>query len=63
MGYWLSVFDTPYASRTECLRHGLERVIKWHTTEGDRKLPAVIKKAKDMLDTIMGRKSVQLLLF
>ncbi len=60
MGYWLSVFRTPHPSRHECLRHGLEKVIDWHTKEGDRKLPAVIKEAKDMLDTIMGRKSVQL---
>jgi len=55
----VSVFNKPYDSRRECLRHGLEEMIAWHTTENDRKTMPVVKEAKDMLDEIMGRKPKQ----
>ena len=59
----LSIYNDPYDSRRECLRHGLEEMIAWHTKENDRKTAPVIKEAKDMLDGIMGRKPKQLSLF
>jgi hypothetical protein len=62
-GYNLSVFKSPYDSRRECLKRGLEEVIVWHTKENDKKTAPVIKEAKDMLDEIMGRKPKQLTLF
>jgi hypothetical protein len=62
-GSGLSVFSAPHNSRRECLRHGLEAVISWHTKENDAKTAPVIKEAKDMLDEIMGRKPKQLSLF
>jgi len=62
-GCGLSVFSKPYNSRRESLRHGLEKVIAWHTNENDTKTAPVIKDAKDMLDEITGRKPIQLSLF
>jgi hypothetical protein len=59
----LSIFCDPYNSRRECLRHGLEEMIAWHTKENDRKTTTVIREAKDMLDEITGRKPKQLSLF
>lgn len=59
----LSVFDVPYDSRRECLRHGLEEVIAWHTRENDKRTMPVIREAKDMLDEVTGRKQKQLSLF
>jgi len=61
--YGLSVFSTPYGSRRECLRHGLEEMVAWHAREGDRKTAPVIKEAKTMLDEITGRKPKQFSLF
>lgn len=59
----LSIFCKPHASRRECLRHGLEAVITWHTKANDKKTAPVIREAKEMLDDIMGRKQKQLSLF
>jgi hypothetical protein len=61
--YGLSVFNTPHGSRHECLRHGLEEMIAWHTRGDDRKTAPVIKEVKAMLNEITGRKLKQLSLF
>ena len=61
--FGLSVFNNPYNSRRECLRHGLEEMIAWHVNENNNKTAPVIKEAKDMLEEIMGRKPKQLSFF
>jgi hypothetical protein len=61
--YGLSVFNNPYASRSECLRVALTAMIEWHKKEDDRRTVPIIKEAQDMLDEIMGRKPKQLSLF
>lgn len=61
--FGLSVFNPPHGSRRECLRHGLEEVIAWHTKENDKRTTLIIREAKEMLDEITGRKPKQLSLF
>jgi hypothetical protein len=61
----LSVYGPPFASRNACLKDALEHFVQWHEkeNENDRKATPVLKEAKDMLDTLTGRKGVQLSLF
>jgi hypothetical protein len=59
----LSIYGDPYNARTVCLKAALEDFIAWHIKENDKKTEPVIKKAKDMLDVLTGRKPVQLSLF
>jgi hypothetical protein len=59
----LSIFGDPYTSRRECLKNALERLIAWHEMENDQRTAPVLKEAKNMLDELTGRRSVQLSLF
>jgi hypothetical protein len=59
----LSVYGSPFASRNGCLKNALEYFIQWHEKENDRKTAPVLRDAKDILDTLTGRKPVQMSLF
>jgi hypothetical protein len=59
----LSVYGPPFASRNGCLKDALKHFVQWHEKENDRKAASALKEAKDMLDTLTGRKPVQMSLF
>jgi hypothetical protein len=59
----LSVYGPPFTSRNGCLKDALKYFIQWHEKENDRKTAPALREAKDMLDTLMGRKPVQMSLF
>ncbi|MDR2488665.1 MAG: hypothetical protein LBD42_04135 [Desulfovibrio sp.] len=59
----LSVYGQPFASRNGCLKNALDYFIQWHERENDKQSGPALREAKDMLDTLTGRKAVQMSLF
>jgi hypothetical protein len=58
--FGLSVYDTPYPSRRDCLRAALEQFIQWHEEKAESKTRPAVTAAKEALDTLMGWKQTQL---
>jgi hypothetical protein len=56
----LSVYGPIFASRNDCLKNALECFIQWHKKVDDRKTASALKEAQNMLDTMTGRKAVQM---
>jgi hypothetical protein len=67
----ISVWNTPYDSRIECLTTALQKIMELHTRQGrnghaDKSEAAriesavVMKQVKDLYDEVTGRKAIQL---